>query len=226
MIAKEVLKCLQERFCPPEWLFASEITLGIGVGRRADAVALNCVCWGEFGMSFIGFEIKVSRGDLLQELKDPKKREETYYGTDALFLVTPRKLCDVRELPDDVGLIECAVNGDKTWTRIKKRPKEKKLPMAYCEKYTDHPYYGKILTKDFTVIPPIKREVATAFIRSFNPSRINKGQIFKNIELERQNQELKSKLRNIKWEVREDFVKHCSKNGVSGWNMLRETFCC
>jgi hypothetical protein len=189
-------------------------------------VALNCLCSGEWGLAFLGFEVKVSRGDLLQELKDPKKRQETYVGVDALFFATPRKLCDPKELPDDVGLIECAVDNGQAWTRIKKRPKDLRLPMEYCETRKNHPEFGwPMIVKDLTVIPPIQREVSAAFIRAFDPSRINSDQVFKVAALQHQNQELRSKLRMAKYEAHQEFREFCYKRGVNAWSMMRDTIC-
>jgi len=225
--ANEVIQCLKDRFCSPDWLFATELGLipGFISGRRADAVALNCLCSGEWGLSFLGLEVKVSRQDLLNELKNPKKRQETYVGTDAIFICAPKGICDKKELPDDLGLIECGIGKAGTWTRLKKKPKDLKLPMEAVKVRKPHPEFKYMTeTLELDKIPPIDRAVVAAFVRAFDPSRINQHQLFENIRLKRLNDEFKSKLKYAKNEAHEEFRTYCYKKGIGLHSGQRETF--
>lgn len=64
---------LKARFDPREWAFFSEVPNGTGCSQRrtADALAMNL--WPSKGLQLHGFELKVSRGDWLRELRQPDK---------------------------------------------------------------------------------------------------------------------------------------------------------
>ena len=59
-----------------EWLFLRELRIGTSLraqsSQRLDAFALNCL--PHLGMKRICYELKISRGDLLSELRRPLKR--------------------------------------------------------------------------------------------------------------------------------------------------------
>lgn len=91
------------------WAFFDEFIPGIGygssgAGTRLDGWAMNV--WPSNGYRTIAYEIKVSRGDFLRDLKNPEKREWALAFTDEFYYVAPRHLISPKELPDDCGLIE------------------------------------------------------------------------------------------------------------------------
>lgn len=205
MKAEDVLRCLRNRFTAPEWAFAAELSLVPGFirGRRADAVALNCWSSGKWGLSFLGLEIKVSRGDFLHELKHPKKRAETYPDVDGIFFATPKGLVAKAEIPADCGLIECwtkdeaqpTLPGVKAsvstiyYTRIQKYPDGFKTAM-------DHMEWNATL--NLHKAPRLSRAVAVAVIRGFDPDRINDDAVRDSHNLKYQIKELKGDLRYAK----------------------------
>lgn len=63
-----LLDLVRDMFPPPEWLFAREVVIG---DRRIDAIAVDVRANGT--RKIYGFEAKVSRGDWLNEVKDPFK---------------------------------------------------------------------------------------------------------------------------------------------------------
>ncbi|WP_059038928.1 hypothetical protein [Ralstonia sp. NT80] len=75
-----------------------------GGTRYADAVAVNL--WQSRGHAVHGFEIKVSRGDWLRELKDPAKAEEIQRFCDYWTIVAPKGVVVDGELPPTWGLLE------------------------------------------------------------------------------------------------------------------------
>lgn len=75
-----------------------------GGGRRADAVAV--ALWSSLGHEVHGFEIKVSRQDLLKELKQPEKHVQVSRYCHRWWLVTPAGLVKPGELPEYWGLLE------------------------------------------------------------------------------------------------------------------------
>lgn len=110
LTAADLEAALCSRYESPEWHVESEVTLA---GRRLDLVAFNL--WGARSYRVVGFEIKVSRGDLLRELADFRKSEEWLAVVDQFFLVTPPKLVRADELPEGWGLLELC--GSRLMTR-------------------------------------------------------------------------------------------------------------
>lgn len=190
MTATDVLRCLRNRFSAPEWAFAAELSLVPGFirGRRADAVALNCWSSGKWGLSFLGFEIKVSRGDFLHELKHPAKRLETYPDVDGIFFATPKGLVDRAEIPSNCGLIECWTKDNVTSTRIQRYPDGFQTAM-------DHMSHNA--SANLHLAPKVSRAVAVAVIRGFDPDRINEDSRRDAYNLKIEIKDLKGSLRYV-----------------------------
>jgi hypothetical protein len=75
---------------------------GTKVTRHADAVAIGI--WPSTGHQIHGYEIKVSRGDFLSEMKDPQKSWPVMRYCHRWSLLTPPGLVKVDELPPNWGL--------------------------------------------------------------------------------------------------------------------------
>lgn len=107
MKSKDILTALSNRFVPPKWCFLTEIQLepGFSNQRRVDGVAINSWPSGKYGHSILGFEIKVSRADFGNDIKDPEKFRQTYKFCDRAYYVCPDGLLDILEIPQDAGLI-------------------------------------------------------------------------------------------------------------------------
>lgn len=82
-----------------------------GYRRRIDAVAVGM--WRGTGHLVHGFEIKVSRSDLLAELRNPRKAEAAVRACDRwwLALSDPRLLRDGDEVPDGWGVLAARGRG-------------------------------------------------------------------------------------------------------------------
>lgn len=76
---------------------------GSRVRRHADAVAIGI--WPSTGHLVHGFEVKVSRGDFLAEMKDGLKSQEIFRFCNRWSLATPPGLVKVDELPPTWGLV-------------------------------------------------------------------------------------------------------------------------
>lgn len=74
-----------------------------GTTRRMDA--LSIMAWGSRGFEAMGFEIKVSRGDWLRELKDPAKAEPLVRLCTRWWICAPPDVVKVAELPEAWGLM-------------------------------------------------------------------------------------------------------------------------
>lgn len=97
---------LRNRYSAPEWALLFEVRNGTGAGanRSADALAMNL--WPSRGMELHGFEVKVSRGDLLAELRAPEKSDAVQRYCDRWWLVVGEKdLVKPGELPAAWGLL-------------------------------------------------------------------------------------------------------------------------
>lgn len=112
---RAIREALELRYQFPEWLYANELTLE---GRRMDAIAVRLWMGGALGQRVQAFEIKVSRGDWLRELKDFQKQTAVIQAVDDFFVVASRDVVHQDELPAGWGWIE--------WTgkvlRIKVQP--------------------------------------------------------------------------------------------------------
>lgn len=86
--AAAVLDLLRKRYEPPAWAFLEQVRNSTGwkrTERYADAVAMSL--WPSRGLEVHGFEIKVSRSDVLKELRDPEKAAPIMRFCDRWWLV-------------------------------------------------------------------------------------------------------------------------------------------
>lgn len=113
--AHNIKKLLHLRHAAPRnglggWAVFDEFIPGTGTsssaGSRIDVWAMNV--WPSGGFVTIAYEIKVSRGDFLRELKDDHKRDWALTFSDEFYFVAPKDLIKPDELPDNSGLIEVA----------------------------------------------------------------------------------------------------------------------
>ena len=104
--AKTIRDLLVARYQQPEWFLRFEVSNGTGGHFRgnADAVAMNM--WPSRGLVLHGFEIKVSRSDWLNELKNPRKSERFMEHVDYWWLVAPPHVALDSEIPPKWGWIK------------------------------------------------------------------------------------------------------------------------
>jgi len=111
MKTPNVKSALRARFCSPEWSIFFEVADGTGMHQRrwADAVAMNM--YPSRGMEIHGFEIKVSRGDWLRELKNPEKSSTVQQFCDRWWIVAPKEIIKPGELPPTWGHYDITPSG-------------------------------------------------------------------------------------------------------------------
>lgn len=104
--AADCVKALRVTYKPPAYAFFEQVANGTGwaAKRWADAIAMGI--WPSRGMLISGFEIKVTRTDWKKELDHPEKAEQIQSYCDQWWIVTPKGLLDVEELPPTWGLYE------------------------------------------------------------------------------------------------------------------------
>lgn len=93
------------------WITVREIAIDDDLDRRCDVVAM--LCSGRLTRVDL-FEVKISRGDLLADLRREKWRN--YLRAGRLWFALPARLADPREIPPEAGLIVQQANG---WRRIR-----------------------------------------------------------------------------------------------------------
>lgn len=111
MKTHDVSAALRARFCGPEWALFFEVGDATGGrhNRWADAVAINL--YPSRGLEINGFEIKVSRGDWLRELKNPEKSAPVQRYCDRWWIVCPPAVIAPGELPPTWGHYEIQPGG-------------------------------------------------------------------------------------------------------------------
>lgn len=92
---------LRLRYQYPEWLVVTEATFE---NRRCDAMAVNL--WPSAGFYTHGFEIKATRSDWLRELADVTKSEPIRKHCHRFWLVAPKEVAKVEELPVGWGWLQ------------------------------------------------------------------------------------------------------------------------
>lgn len=100
--AADIREHLKVRFAWPDHVIFFEVDDGHG-DRRADAVAVGM--FKSRGQLVHGIEIKVSRGDWLQELKRGSKAEAVWRYCDRWWVAAPVGVVKKEELPEGWGLL-------------------------------------------------------------------------------------------------------------------------
>ena len=103
LTAKTIKRVLQEYYCEPQpgkYVFLEEVL--VGGGNIADGIAIGCN--GKYLK--LGFEVKISRSDFLKEMKQPRKRQSTVAMTNQFYFVTPDRMLNKDEIPEETGLLE------------------------------------------------------------------------------------------------------------------------
>jgi hypothetical protein len=106
-----------------EWLFLRELRVGTGHrnngAQRLDAFAINCL--PHLGMKRVCYEVKTSRADFLNEIRQPFKRRIGMRYSNEFYFVTPGGLLAPSEVPVDCGLIEAGYATFDEWRMLIKR---------------------------------------------------------------------------------------------------------
>lgn len=102
------------------WIVMGEVTDPLTM-RRADALALHT--YQSRGLELNGFEVKVSRGDWLRELKDPSKSDVFAQFCHRWWLVTTEGVAKREEIPEPWGWVEVKPGEHRAWFIRKKAPR-------------------------------------------------------------------------------------------------------
>lgn len=115
--SNDICRALATKYAPPEWCLYFEVADDTGTRQKrwADAVAMSI--WPSRGYQIHGFEVKVSRGDFLAEMKKPSKADAVGQYCDFWWLVVPKQMVVPEEIPETWGLMELT----KAGLRVKKQ---------------------------------------------------------------------------------------------------------
>lgn len=145
MNAKDLEKLIAMKFSGDAWAFLPQVSNGTAGFKDRTADALVMGLWPSRGLHLYGFEIKVNRGDWLNELKNPQKAEEIAKYCDFWYIVAPEGIVKTEELPQGWGLMTSKDSG--ALKIIKPAPKLESVPVS-------KPFLAAILRKAEKVITP------------------------------------------------------------------------
>lgn len=151
MNSKELLRRIQAKFPAPAFATFANVADSTGIAnRRADAISM--AAWKSRGYLIHGFEIKISRGDWLRELKQPEKTECLQKYCDHWWIVVSDQSIVRGDLPEPWGLM--VANG-KGLATVVKAPKLTPVPM-------DREFLASLLRTAIYSAPSEPKEVAEA----------------------------------------------------------------
>lgn len=102
-----LMRLLRARYGGNAWGLLEHVRNGTGFqkdARTIDAIAMSL--WPSRGLHLHAFELKVSRGDWLRELKDPAKAEDIRRFCEFWWVVTAPGVVVPDEVPKTWGLLE------------------------------------------------------------------------------------------------------------------------
>ncbi len=115
MTANHICELLRDKYKQPEFAVAFEVgdNTGFKCRRHADAIAMSL--YPSRGLGIYGFEIKISRNDLIKEIESPDKAEPIARFCNGWHLVYPTELKDIDlQIPAGWGIIKASESGLKT----------------------------------------------------------------------------------------------------------------
>ena len=146
-ITAEIIKALldKQHRNPERSMVVFEVADATGSLSRRWADAVSMEFWPSKGCEITGYEIKVSRSDWLSEMNAPEKSQAVSQFCDRWYLVSPKGVLGIDELPKTWGHI--VATEDKLRTAIKAPKRETEgvdryfmasLMRSIVRKYSDH----------------------------------------------------------------------------------------
>lgn len=106
LTSSDLMAALRLRYSPPSFAFLPQVPNGTGSHKSRTADALAMSLWPSRGLELFGFEVKVSRGDWLRELKEPAKADAIARYCDRWWVVAPdASIVKPAALPKGWGLL-------------------------------------------------------------------------------------------------------------------------
>lgn len=105
-----ILGLLKQRYRDRQWSYFPEMVFSTKAksdneqaDSRIDFWVMNL--WGSRKYERISFEIKISRHDLLRELRKPEKREPGLRISNTFYYIMPDGCCEISDIPPECGLL-------------------------------------------------------------------------------------------------------------------------
>lgn len=110
--ADQIVALLRQKYSGDAYAFVEQVPNGTGMdkSRTCDAMAMSL--WPSNGLHLYGFEVKVSRSDWLKEIQDPTKAEAFAAYCNQWWIVAPKGIVKLDELPATWGLMCPATSGN------------------------------------------------------------------------------------------------------------------
>jgi hypothetical protein len=104
----QVISAIKVLWPSPAWTWFEEVPDATGgrASRRADAIGVSC--YPSRGIFARGIEVKVSRTDWRNELKNPAKSANFQRNISDFYLAAPPGVAELDEIPETWGYIEVA----------------------------------------------------------------------------------------------------------------------
>lgn len=119
VLKKEYTTYDKQRVIPQTWVFWEELKNGVGFDKYVmgyiDFFVMNVFPSKQFEK--IAYEIKVSRSDFFNEIKNPNKRRFAMAMSNKFYFITPKGLLKPNEIPKECGLEEVCNNGKYLYTQ-------------------------------------------------------------------------------------------------------------
>lgn len=112
MRSADVVAAVHRLYPPTRYATFTElvtVATGDGPARRLDVWILDT--WPSGRFERITVEVKVSRADYLNEVRNPRKRRDGMLLSNRFYFATPAGLVSTEELPLDCGLLEVDDDG-------------------------------------------------------------------------------------------------------------------
>lgn len=123
MRSSKIIALLRERHRSE--IFVTELRGGAGYGgdseRRMDAWALHP--YPSKSNRRVAYEVKVSRGDFLRDIKQPLKHRPALIFSNEFYFVAPKGLIKADELPLFAGLLEVRTGRNNDFSYLKEEVK-------------------------------------------------------------------------------------------------------
>lgn len=101
---------LASKYSGSEWAFCSQVPNATGTQKSRTCDGLAMSLWPSRGLHLHGFEIKVSRSDWLNEIQDLSKATAFSRFCHYWWIVAPKGIVKLEEMPSDWGLMEAGNN--------------------------------------------------------------------------------------------------------------------
>ena len=104
-ITDDLMQRLRLRYNDAGWVILEGVGNGAGYGNSGWSDAIAMQTWPSKGLTVIGFEVKATKADWKREMNKPSKNVEWQGACDEWYVVAPKDVVNLAELPTSWGLM-------------------------------------------------------------------------------------------------------------------------